>query len=337
MSTTDTRTYEELAADPQAFDTQLAQAYEAWEKASARRVSAENQIHALAGDRQDWGQTRFGRRQLWRRTMSEVIETANQLASAGERGMMNIDPARALESYHVAQVEQSQALLVIQEMEKVYARHGWQRFFPCTNRDGHIHSSYRGCSTVREDTPMAWRPDLSGTTVEQAIQMPPKGLGPALCSVCFPLAPVEQRSMTTGQVADELTKGEREAAKAARQAVKDAKQLTEAEQFRASNGDHVETVARCKELIRQAVEQAVQLEWYMNEAPKTWTGTMEQLHQVQRNVDHRLGQLVEDAGHAANILMARESNHEGHGATAADIEKMQTNKRKSARKEWGLA
>jgi hypothetical protein len=333
-------TDEQLAESPRVFDAVLAARYGDWEQASTARDRAWEQIHTAAGDRRDY---RGRSSRAWGRTHSEVEQTVRQMAAhnvplpalMGSRQA----PGDLLVALRDAEAALSRAMLAVQEMEVIYRRAPWTRYFPCENRDGHIHSSYRDCPTVRWDTAMAWRPDLSGLTVEHAVQMPPVGLGPALCTVCFPAAPVEYKSSTLGQVADELTRAEREAARAARQAVKDAKQLTEDEQFRTEGryGETVTTVARCKEIIRQAIDEEVQLEYYSRPgAEQEWQGDSESFARVRGNVADRLAQLQRDAGRAAAVLTAREAAHEGWGATQAAITKMQQNKYKSARKEWGL-
>jgi hypothetical protein len=63
---------------------------------------------------------------------------------------------------------------------------GWSRFFLVTSSAGHIHSSM-SCSTCRPTTAYGWMPELSGKSEEEAVST----LGPALCSVCFPSAPVD--------------------------------------------------------------------------------------------------------------------------------------------------
>lgn len=70
------------------------------------------------------------------------------------------------------------------ELEATYT--GWSRFFLVTSSTGHIHSSM-ACSTCRPTTTFGWLPGLSGKTEEDAVAEH----GPALCSVCFPSAPVE--------------------------------------------------------------------------------------------------------------------------------------------------
>lgn len=75
----------------------------------------------------------------------------------------------------------------VNEHEKAYT--GWPRFFLVTSSDGLIHRDTR-CSTCnkgRSATTFALLPSISGTTPETAVEV----LGPALCSVCYPEAPVE--------------------------------------------------------------------------------------------------------------------------------------------------
>jgi len=290
---TETKTFDEefltdLAAHPHTFDDLLADRYRAWEQAGRQHEGAGDRIHSVAEDRRE------GRQRLWRRTMGEVMQTARIMAAAGE-SRHGIDPAQALAYYETTGSEVAAALLAVTQMEDIYRRPGnrWQRFFPCGNRDGHIHASYRDCPTVRWSTPMAWRPDLSGLTVDEAVEK----LGPALCSVCFPAAPVEQRSMTLGQVADERTRAEREAARAARQAVKDAKQLRMIEQFRDTSG-WVTTVAGALKVLRDEVEY------------RDYYG-----HGEHPSHAETLAASVR----ARAVLLAREAEHPGWGADQAAI------------------
>lgn len=70
------------------------------------------------------------------------------------------------------------------ELESHYT--GWSRFFLVTSSPGHVHSSMH-CSTCRVTTKFGWLPELSGKDEATAV----RELGPTLCSVCFPSAPVE--------------------------------------------------------------------------------------------------------------------------------------------------
>lgn len=72
----------------------------------------------------------------------------------------------------------------IAELEERYT--GWSRFFLVTSSKGHIHRSMN-CSTCRPTTTYGWLPNLSGRTEADCVEE----FGPALCSVCYPTAPVE--------------------------------------------------------------------------------------------------------------------------------------------------
>ena len=74
----------------------------------------------------------------------------------------------------------------MEPLEVVYAENGWNRYFLVTSSQGHVHRSM-SCSTCNPRTTYGWLPELSGKTEAQAVQ----AHGPALCSVCFPSAPVE--------------------------------------------------------------------------------------------------------------------------------------------------
>jgi hypothetical protein len=80
--------------------------------------------------------------------------------------------------------ERAEVVEKIEELNALYT--GWSRFFLVTSSVGHIHSSMC-CSTCRPTTTYGWLPSLSGKSEEEAVE----AHGPALCSVCFPSAPVE--------------------------------------------------------------------------------------------------------------------------------------------------
>jgi hypothetical protein len=76
---------------------------------------------------------------------------------------------------------------------------GWSRFFVVTSSTGHIHSNMR-CSTCRWTTTFGWLPNLSGLTEADAVAE----CGPALCSVCFPSAPLDHFGKLTAAQARKL-------------------------------------------------------------------------------------------------------------------------------------
>lgn len=98
------------------------------------------------------------------------------------------------------QVDNERVASALAEVERLHSitvacndqfvrRGGWSRFYLVTSSQGHIHSS-GNCSTChkgRTPTTFALVCDLSDSTVEEAVDL----FGAALCSICFPEAPVE--------------------------------------------------------------------------------------------------------------------------------------------------
>lgn len=247
-------------------------------RVQARLDGLVSQAHRLAGDK------KRGFSSCWGYTDAQVLEVVAGQDSPASKGLMaEIGECRqATEGYRAA----------IGEREGTWEDQGcWSRYFPCLNRDGHIHASLRGCPTVRFDTSMGWATGLSGKTVAEAVAE----LGETLCSVCFPEAPA-QWCRTRSEVEREA----REAAKAEREAAKYVKRLFPSEQFRSAYGhDRIETVARCKELLRLEVEF------------RDYYGRGE--HSCH-------SQTAADAAQAVEVLLAREERQPGTGATQAEID-----------------
>ena len=85
----------------------------------------------------------------------------------------------------------AEAVARVAEIAAEYQSRPWSRYWLVASSDGHIHRDV-GCSTCnkgRVPTGFALVPYLSGRPVEDAVA----DLGPALCSVCYPGAPVEAR------------------------------------------------------------------------------------------------------------------------------------------------
>lgn len=306
-----TTNLEALAEDPQAFDTELARLHGEIEKANRDVESIMDRIHRAAGDRKN----RLVRgHYLWHRTATEVLEVASEELLNERKSVLD---------------RVSRIGVEIRAMDRAYT--GWTRFFPSvTKSQPHIHRSLT-CRTLHPTTVMLWAPQFSGKTDEQAVEE----LDEALCSVCFPSAPVALHEYVSRR--SQAERDERQAAKDARDAAKAAKQLDpQGEAFRTTDGDRIETVAECLRIIRKAVEAEVELEWTRSPAgQQVWTDP-ESYARVLRNREDALANLVEDAGQAASVLMLREQRHEGHGATMEAIAKIRTSKERSARKEWGL-
>jgi hypothetical protein len=318
----------ELAKDPQAFDTELARLHDAMTKAQARRDDAWNFIHLGAGDRRVY----TGRSAVWQLRHTEAVNQARQMADEGVTGRHNIDMGAKLVELATAEAELDDLLTQVNAMDEVYYESPWSRFFPSvTKSQPHIHRSLT-CHTLHATTVMQWAPGLSGKTDEQAVAE----LDEALCTVCFPTAPVALHNYQSKR--SQAERDQRAAEKLARDAKLAAKQLTEAEQFRTQeNNDRITTVAACKELIRKAVEQEVTLAWYSSPAAaQSWQADADSLARVRSNVAASLVKMQADASQARTVLIARETVHPGWGMNATEIEKMKFNKSKSARKEWGL-
>ena len=226
----------------------------------------------------------------------------------------------------------------IGELEDWYLTAGaWQRYFPCLNRDGHIHASLRGCPTVRWDTDMGWATEMSGLTPDQAIhqgipgQFP--GLGETLCTVCFPEAPAEWC-----RTRSEVTRAEREAARAAKNAARDAAGALKnlAEVFRTHDGERITTVAALKGVVRKPAETVVEIEWYETSAlaREAWNGMEDRLAQFIARAKGRLEGEEEDMRQACAILAAREAAAPGSGWTEEEADKAVASATRRARKAY---
>lgn len=282
----------ELAENPSAFDEAEAALHAQAARLDAEHDSAMDDIHRAAGDKKQ----RYGHRYLWKSTDAEVLARMQ----AGPVLFLGRTPEQLVARLDALHDDLTAALAQIGEMEAVWKQYRWNRFYPCLNRDGHIHSTYHGCPTVRLTTLMAWYPALSGKTTEDAVAE----LGEALCSVCFPDAPVSWKSKTLGQVKDERTAAERAAAKAARDDARYMKQLREDEEFKDHDRRWVTTVARLKEILR---DEVMYRDYYGHGTHPSHPGS------------------VTDAEKAAALLLAREAARAGSGATQEQIGKIIAN------------
>jgi hypothetical protein len=93
-------------------------------------------------------------------------------------------PGEALAKREALLAERFEKQAEIDKLEATYT--GWSRFFLVTSSAGHVHSSMH-CSTCYPTTTYGWMPELSGKTEAEAVDE----LGPTLCTVCFPSAPVD--------------------------------------------------------------------------------------------------------------------------------------------------
>ena len=274
---------------PREHDEATAALHEELARLGAKWKMTRDAMHRMAGDRKTW----TGNRKHWRMTETEVHSILRTQAATGDVRNLTVNrtPSQALAEDRGIEHEIDVTHGKITALEAIYRQAPWPRYFPCLSAGGHIHSSLR-CSTCRWDTLMGWTPQLSGKTEAEAVAE----LGPVLCSVCFPSAPVEWR-----QDPSELSKTAQAAEKAAREEARYVKQLRPEERFRGRDG-WVETVAACKAILRHEVE----LRDYYGRGEHPWHA-----------------ETARDAEAATRVLLAR-------GVTQAEIDKIIANAVKRA-------
>jgi hypothetical protein len=144
--------------------------------------------------------------------------TAADLVELHRRGHEKLSRAsREVSRWEQASAELAESQEGVEEIDREYQSRPWSRYWLVTSSDGHIHRS-PSCSTCnrgREPTGFALVPYLSGSPVEEAVA----DLGPALCSRCFPEAPVEslEQARIPARVALSLAEEGCEAFQAARE------------------------------------------------------------------------------------------------------------------------
>lgn len=170
------------ALSPREIDEKLAELY--WEHAQAEQRTAS----ALESLRHMLGQRTTGRR-------ADRVSRADTLAAAeARRDEYNIMYGRTFGEM----VDKYAALVRVAESIETEAdeyndeydrRGGWSRFFTVQQHNGHVHSSMhcQTCNRNGQPTSFGWNPKLSGKSEAEAVAE----LGPSLCTVCFPSAPVE--------------------------------------------------------------------------------------------------------------------------------------------------
>lgn len=291
--------------NPAEFDTKLAGLHDQHDQAQARRAALTDTAHRMAGDRKNWR----GRRQAWGMSDNEAVSALARLAETGDK--LNLSASRKRPSEILAAISATATEIAarrdqIAAMDAIYAQNPWNRYFPCMANNGHIHRTL-ACHTLYVTTVMNWRPDLSGKTDAEAVAE----LGEALCTVCFPGAPVAWTGKTLTQVERERTAAERNAAQAAREAQKAVKNLREDEQFRDHRRDRVTTVAACKQVLRDEVEY------------RDYYGRGEHPSHAEA---------AKAAETAKAVLLAREAARPGTGATQEEIDRIIANAVKANRK-----
>lgn len=168
-------------ATPREIDTKLAELYGARAQHWDSVDKALETIHRKIGD----PKTRRG----YSLSHQQARADAAQALEDGTVGRFHRDVltnALAALAEHEAQVDALNA--EIAPLDAEYDRRRWTRYVVVIANGGHIHSGTR-CQggTIRPTTKVTWQPALSGKSVANAVDQ----LGPTLCTLCFPSAPVK--------------------------------------------------------------------------------------------------------------------------------------------------
>lgn len=300
--------------DPRAHDEATAAKYGELDKAQRKLAGAVDQIHREAGSKRI---DRWTRRERWSQSFEDALAIVQAKADAhpADEVIRDGSPINLLRRHARAAAAIERIAGEIEALNDIYAQHGWQRFFPCNNSNGHIHASL-ACHTLnkgRYATDMGWYPSLSGHTVAEAVAE----LGTWLCSVCFPGAPAEHC-----QTRSEANRAEREAKAAAKAEARFDKELRDGETIldgrlssRTGKGDKVTTVHGLKTVLREVSEFR---------------------HYSGINKHHPWYQpTLVAAEEAKRVLLEREERKPGTGATQAEIDLIIKRAEQKARKEAG--
>jgi hypothetical protein len=287
---------EDLAKDPKAFDLELSTWRDRQSELSDKIDRVQVLVRELAGDRFLYRDNYHGAPRRWGMSLDAATGVVQDKAGQGDTraASLLLDGQALMDQLHEVNAE-------IIKRDAVYRQPGnrWTRFYPSqTKSHPHIHRSL-SCKTLHRTTVMMWAPQMSGTTEAEAVAE----LDEALCSVCFPSAPVALHNYESKR-----SRAERDARateKAARDAVKAAKSLTREQRFKDGHGWWIETVAAAKQVLRDEIQTEA---FY----PGTW---------------EREGDLYRAASATAErVLLAK-------GIPAAELDTIRANARKKVARD----
>jgi hypothetical protein len=150
-----------------------------------------------------------------------------------------------------------------------YNRRPWNRYFLVTNANGHVHRGL-DCTTCFHTTEYSWLVDLADCDEAAMIEE----WGERACTVCFPTAPTNPNFHRPARIDREAAEA-KAAEKAAKQADKDAKGITDVDgsPLRGEYG-----VIATKVAARNALSQAFQsLAWYGLDHPSDFAAAVRRL------------------------------------------------------------
>lgn len=184
-------TDEQLATmQPGEIDAVCADLATEYHRTATRLANVVDRLHTAAGERPIY----IGRgksRKTWTTDLADTIAKLRREVDA--EGYTEFEfgrrtPRKDLDNYGTHNAQALYLAAAMQACDNEYNRRPWSRFFLVRANGGHIHSS-QSCQTCNRNgarTDMAWQPELSGLTEADAV----KALGPILCTVCYPSAPL---------------------------------------------------------------------------------------------------------------------------------------------------
>lgn len=163
----------------------------------------------------------------------------------------NLDDAQTCLEEYSAEMNRLRAQARPYQVE--FARRGgWNRYYLVTNSNGHVHRGM-DCITCFDTTQYAWIVDLADCDEAKMIEE----YGEKACTVCFPDAPANPHFSGPGRRDREAVEA-RAAEKAARQATKDAKSITDVDgsPLRDGMGYPIKTKVAARNELTRAIEWA---------------------------------------------------------------------------------
>lgn len=164
---------------PVDIDTELAEVLTRYGRAMSRVDAAVNGVHALAFDSRKAGRGGYSSRE-WRLSFDEAVAKARDRLPADAAYIVDDAVEKVADARAAADALRAETV----ELDAEWRRRPWSRFYAVPG--GHIHSS-TACQTCRPTTKFSWAVSLSGASEEEAVNE----LGPTMCTVCFPSAPLE--------------------------------------------------------------------------------------------------------------------------------------------------